>query len=297
MRKDRHSAIDPWSPARRWIHQRWVRNFRGQKVNGLSSREWRRLRGAKVAYIAQEPIVSLDPTLTVGRQLSEVIRLHDDQVSKRAAANSRASDLLARCGISRPREVAELYPHQISGGMAQRVAIARALAGNPALLIADEPTTALDVTIQAEILDLLNVLLEESGMSILFVTHDWGVVADICSKAVVMYAGQVVEVGPVGDVLRSPRHPYTRALLRANPHLVSPDERLKAIEGSVPRPGQWPGGCRFASRCDIATARCSDGPIVIRRVSGSRVSRCLRFEELAKMQGDEGGGVHAGTLA
>jgi peptide/nickel transport system permease protein len=253
--------------------------FQGRELTSLSSREWLALRGSGISYIAQEPIVSLDPTFTVGSQLREVIRLHDRSVKGRAAVRRCSLELLSRCGITRPEEVAELYPHQISGGMAQRVSIARALAGNPALLIADEPTTALDVTIQAEILDLIFDLQAESQMAVLFVTHDWGVVADICTKAVVMYAGQVVETAAVEDLLKSPRHPYAAALLGANPHLVKPEERLHAIEGSVPSPGSWPIGCRFAPRCPLAAFECTQSPIDMYQTQPGHGARCIRIQE------------------
>ena len=253
--------------------------FQGRELTSLTSREWLALRGSGISYIAQEPIVSLDPTFTVGSQLREVIRLHDRSVKGRAAVRRCSLDLLARCGITRPEEVAELYPHQISGGMAQRVSIARALAGNPALLIADEPTTALDVTIQAEILDLIYDLQAESQMAVLFVTHDWGVVADICTRAVVMYAGQVVETAAVEDLLKSPQHPYAAALLGANPHLVKPEERLHAIEGSVPSPGSWPIGCRFAPRCPLATVECTQSPIDMYQTQPGHGARCIRIQE------------------
>jgi peptide/nickel transport system permease protein len=258
--------------------------FQGRRLDRLNAAEWRRLRGSGISYIAQEPIVSLDPSFTVGNQLIEMIRLHDPDARSRAAAAGAARDLLARCGISQPNEVAKLYPHQISGGMAQRVSIARALAGKPELLIADEPTTALDVTIQAEILDLLHDLQAETGMSVLFVTHDWGVVADICTRAVVMYAGQVVETSPVSDVLAAARHPYTDALLRANPHLAGPGERLQEIPGSVPPPGRWPAGCRFAARCELAADECRASPIPLLQLTESRATRCIRTTELAAVQ-------------
>jgi peptide/nickel transport system permease protein len=261
--------------------------FRGRRVDNLGAADWRKLRGSGISYIAQEPTVSLDPNFTVGNQLTEMIRLHNPNSPRKAAVAATALDLLARCRIADPKEVFGLYPHQISGGMAQRVAMARALAGNPALLIADEPTTALDVTIQAEILDLLHDLQAESGMSVLFVTHDWGVVADICSKAVVMYAGQVVEVAPVTDVVAAALHPYTDALLRANPHLAAPGDRLQEIPGGVPPPGRRPAGCRFAPRCGLAADQCTARPVPLKQLTGLRATRCIRTNELAALQHTE----------
>ena len=255
--------------------------FRGRDLANLTNREWLALRGAGISYIAQEPIVSLDPTFTVGSQLREVIRLHDASADGRDAVKRRSIELLLQCGIRRPEEVVDLYPHQISGGMAQRVSIARALAGNPSLLIADEPTTALDVTIQAEILDLIQELQTQTEMAVLFVTHDWGVVADICTKAVVMYAGQVVETADVEDLLSGPRHPYAAALLQANPHRAQRGERLQAIEGSVPPIGQWPVGCRFAERCALVTDECRRAPVEIKEARPNHGARCIRTDELA----------------
>ena len=171
------------------------------------------------------------------------------------------------------------YPHQVSGGMAQRIAIAMALGGDPDLLMADEPTTALDVTVQAEILDLLRRLSAERGLSVILVTHDWGVVADLCDRAVVMYAGQVVESGPTADLISRPRHPYTHALLVSNPARVDGDtRRLPVIGGTVPRPGEWLDGCRFATRCAFATAACGAAPIEIEDTGDRRTVRCLSPE-------------------
>ena len=264
--------------------------FQGQELRGLSSREWLALRGSGISYIAQEPIVSLDPTFTVGSQLREVVRIHDRTVKGRKAIQQRSLELLVQCGIERPKDVAKLYPHQISGGMAQRVSIARALAGSPALLIADEPTTALDVTIQAEILDLIQDLQIQNQMAVLFVTHDWGVVADLCARAVVMYAGQVVETAAVEQLLEKPSHPYTAALLRANPHLAKRGERLRAIDGIVPPPGSWPVGCRFAARCVLATVDCERGPISMHETEHDHSARCIHTEELKIVRKSISGG-------
>jgi peptide/nickel transport system permease protein len=181
--------------------------------------------------------------------------------------------------------VARLYPYELSGGMAQRVSIARALAGQPRLLIADEPTTALDVTVQAEILGLLRSLQEETGMAILLVSHDWGVVAQLCERAIVMYAGQVVEQAPLVGLVRNPAHPYTKALLACRPDAADDDARLlPAIGGTVPEPEDWPTACRFAARCDYATDACGAGPVAIEVVRPGRESRCLRSAALVSGQ-------------
>jgi peptide/nickel transport system permease protein len=179
-----------------------------------------------------------------------------------------------------PQAVARRYPHELSGGMAQRVAIARALAGDPKLLIADEPTTALDVTVQAEILDLLRELQADREMAILLVTHDWGVVADLCDRAVVMYAGQVVERGDLTPILREPLHPYTQALLASSPEHSIGAETLPTIPGGVPKPGEWPSGCHFHPRCAYATSACRERPIQLERIDGQRETRCIHHDQL-----------------
>jgi peptide/nickel transport system permease protein len=181
-------------------------------------------------------------------------------------------------------DVADRYPHQISGGMAQRIAIAEALAGRPKLLIADEPTTALDVTVQADILDLLRSLQRETQMAVLLVTHDWGVVADVCSRAVVMYAGQVVERAGVDEMFRRPRHPYTLGLLDSSPHLAELGKPLPTIGGTVPAPRDWPIGCHFAARCPFATDNCTASPIAMEHLDGDRASRCIRISEVVKVR-------------
>jgi peptide/nickel transport system permease protein len=240
--------------------------------------ELRRIRGRTIGLVSQEPMVSLNPAFRVGWQLAHSVRIHHG-VSRREA-RARALDLLARVHLPSPEDVVRRYPHELSGGMAQRVAIARALAGEPKLLIADEPTTALDVTVQAEILELLRQLQRERGMAILLVTHDWGVVADVCQRAVVMYAGQVVERAAVADLFEQPLHPYTQALLAANPHHAPDADRLPTIPGLVPRPGQWPGGCHFHPRCSYALAACENGPIPLAAPVRGRETRCIRYREL-----------------
>jgi peptide/nickel transport system permease protein len=253
--------------------------FDGTELTGLSERELGRVRGSRIALVSQEPLSGLDPVFHVGSQLAEVVRRH--QRVGRAAAGARAVELLRTVQIPEPERVARMYPAELSGGMAQRVSIALALAGDPALLIADEPTTALDVTVQAEILALLRDLRERREMAIVFVTHDWGVLADICDRAVVMYAGEIVEEAAVEDLYRSPRHPYTQRLLAANPHRAPVAGVLPTIRGSVPSPAVWETGCRFRSRCDHAAAECAAGPIPLMPVRAGRRARCVRHEEVA----------------
>jgi len=237
--------------------------FAGRDLASLPEQELRALRGREIALISQEPMVALDPVFSIGYQLTQPIRrFRGDGRNRvgRAEARRIAAELLGRVGITDPRRVLRSYPHQLSGGMAQRVCIALALTGSPRLLIADEPTTALDVTVQAEILSLLRSLVETRGLSVLIVSHDLGVVADLCDDVAVMYAGQVVESGTVAEVLGQPVHPYTAALLAANPHVAEGlpvPGRLPSIPGTVPAPADWPSGCRFAGRCPLATEACA----------------------------------------
>jgi peptide/nickel transport system permease protein len=250
----------------------------GRDITHLKEREKRAFRGTEIALISQEPMVALDPSFTVGDQLAEIVRSR--RKVSRAAARKRAVELIEAVNIPDPTAVAKRYPHQISGGMAQRIAIAAAIAGDPKLLIADEPTTALDVTVQAEILDLLRSLQEKNGMAVLLVTHDWGVVADLCTRALVMYAGQIVESAEIDRMFGLPLHPYTKALLEASPHLAVEGEPLPAIPGSVPRPRDWPVGCHFAARCRFATDACSAAPIPLLEVAEDRITRCIHTDRL-----------------
>jgi peptide/nickel transport system permease protein len=254
--------------------------FSGRDLAGLQEKELRAIRGREIALISQEPMVALDPVFSIGYQLTQPIRRFRRAGRHRvgrAEARRIAAELLGQVGIVDAKRIMRSYPHQLSGGMAQRVCIALALTGSPGLLIADEPTTALDVTVQAEILSLLRSLVQARGLSVIIVSHDLGVVADLCDEVAVMYAGQVVESGTVADVLGRPTHPYTAALLGANPHVAEGlpvPERLPSIPGTVPAPADWPAGCRFAGRCALATEECAR-PVPATQAHGSGTVRCV----------------------
>jgi peptide/nickel transport system ATP-binding protein len=246
--------------------------FEGRDVLRLSSRDLRRVRGGRIGMIFQEPMSALDPVFTIGEQIAETLRTHRGM--GRAAAAERAVAVLDSVGIPLPRRRAESYPHQLSGGMRQRAMIAIALACEPALLIADEPTTALDVTVQAQIVDLLISLSDRMGTALLFITHDLGVIAEACTRVLTLYAGQVVEDAPAETLLTRPRHPYTSGLLRSLPRLSQRKARLPSIPGRVPPPTAMPPGCRFAPRCPHARDCCA-APQVL---TGG--ARCCRQAEL-----------------
>jgi len=233
--------------------------FQGRELVGLPDRELDTIRGELIGMVFQEPMSALNPVQTVGDQIGEGLRLHRGWSKK--AARRRAVELLDHVGIPDPGRRAGAYPHQLSGGMRQRVVIAMAIACEPQLLIADEPTTALDVTVQAQILELLDRIKDESGMAILHITHDLGVVAQVADHVAVAYGGRVVEEGPPGAVLSNPQHPYTEALLQSMPVLgMSKERRLRVIRGMVPGDSAWPEGCRFAPRCDYGHDRCTTYP-------------------------------------
>jgi peptide/nickel transport system permease protein len=235
----------------------------GVDTVGLSKHALSTIRGRVVGFVSQEPMVGLNPAFTVEWQLAELVRRH--RRMSRKDARKEVHRLLGEARLPDPARVARMYPRQLSGGMAQRVSIARALAGEPKLLIADEPTTALDVTVQAEIIDLLHDLQRERRMGLLLVTHDWGVVAEIADRVVVMYAGQIIEQAATRGVFGHPEHPYTSGLLAADPHhTLARGDVLPTIAGTVPRPGEWPEGCRFHPRCAFATAACTDDAIPLR---------------------------------
>ncbi len=249
--------------------------FDGQDLLTLPMPAMRAIRGARIAMIFQEPMTSLNPVFTVGAQITEAMRAHDRTASA-AALRARAIAALDRVRIPAPASRFEEYPHQLSGGMRQRVMIAMALACAPDLLIADEPTTALDVTVQAEILDLLRALQQETGMAIILITHDLGVVAEMADEVAVMYAGRVVERAPGPAIFDDPQHPYTLGLLGSIPRIEETRDRLLAIEGAVPAPFALPAGCRFHPRCVFAEPACAEQDPSLRTVSDAHQVACLR---------------------
>jgi oligopeptide/dipeptide ABC transporter ATP-binding protein len=257
--------------------------FEGRDILQMAPKALREIRGSEIAMIFQDPMASLNPAYTVGDQIVEAQRLHRS-VSK-SAARMRAAELLDLVGIPDAKTRLDEYPHMFSGGMRQRALIAMALANDPKLLIADEPTTALDVTVQAQIIELISRLREEFSMSVLFVTHDLGVVQDLCDRVAVMYAGQVVEQAPVADLFTAPQHPYTAALLRSRPTIGAEVARLPSIAGLVPTPTSMPEGCRFHDRCGFSTAACAAHPVPlvdlrIGRAGPEQAVRCIRHGEI-----------------
>jgi oligopeptide/dipeptide ABC transporter ATP-binding protein len=250
--------------------------FEGRDLMTLGDRDLRAIRGARIAMVFQEPMTALNPVFTVGDQIAEVVRIHG---GSRKEAWDKAVEMLNVVGIPSPADRAHDYPHQLSGGMRQRVVIAMALVMNPALVIADEPTTALDVTIQAQILELLRDLQNKFGTSILLITHDLGVVAETASRVIVMYGGEVVEEALVQTLFEQPHHPYTEGLLRAMPRLGETRDRLSTIPGTVPPPTAWPNGCRFRDRCPYAWVRCEKEHPPLHQIGTGHVSRCHLAEE------------------
>ena len=249
--------------------------FEGRELATLPENDMATIRGNEISMIFQEPMTSLNPVFTVGEQIAESVRLH--QGVDRKEADERAVEMMRLVGIPSAQKRVRDYPHQMSGGMRQRVMIAMALSCNPKLLIADEPTTALDVTVQAQILELMKDLREKLGMAILLITHDLGVVAEMVDQVAVMYGGKIVERGPVKEIFSSPQHPYTEALLMSIPLLgMRYTTPLKAIRGMVPSPLDWPLGCRFAPRCDYAFERCRELPPLFR--VGAQESACWLCE-------------------
>ncbi len=244
-----------------------------RELTTLSRRELEDVRGRDVGMIFQEPMTSLNPAFRVGEQIAEVVRRH--RGSSRTAATDRAVEMLDAVGIPGARQRARCYPHELSGGMRQRVMIAMALCCEPRLLIADEPTTALDVTVQAQVLDVVREMCRAFDTAVLFVTHDLGVVADLCDRVVVMYAGQVVEQAGVDPLFEAPEHPYTSALLESMPQVGARRGRLPVIPGSAPRPGSMPEGCRFTERCAESEQQCAQAPVTLTSTGDGRAARCI----------------------
>jgi len=253
--------------------------FRGQELLGLGERRMREIRGPGIGMIFQEPMTSLNPVFPIGDQLMETVRVHERVGT--VAQRERAIAMLTKVGIAEPERRLSDYPHQLSGGMRQRVMIAIALACNPKLLIADEPTTALDVTIQQQILELLLDLREELGMAIVIITHNMGVVAEMADRVIVMYAGRIVERAPVGELFERPVHPYTRGLLESIPALADDRDRLKTIPGTLPNPATLPPGCRFEPRCRWRITACAAAVPPLIPLREGHESACIRQHELA----------------
>ncbi len=251
--------------------------FDGADVCGLSNEALRKLRGGQVAYVFQEPMAALNPVFSIGFQIREVLRLHRPGIDREAELRR----LLKAVGLDDVARVAKSFPHELSGGMQQRAVIAMALAGKPRLLVADEPTTALDVTVQAQVLDVLLDVQRAEGMGMLFITHNLGLVAKVAQRVLVMYAGQIVEAGSTEAVLKTPRHPYTQALLKAVPRLRGGGERLDGISGVVPTASNFPKGCRFHPRCAFARERCGIEAPIWDADGGARGVRCHFWKEIA----------------
>ena len=249
--------------------------YHREELVGAPLRRLQHLRGNRIAYIFQNPMTSLNPLITVGEQIAETVRYH--QAVSRQAAMDRARELMEQVQIPNARERLTSYPHELSGGMRQRVGIAMALANEPDVIIADEPTTALDVTIQAQILKLLDELRRTHGVSLVFISHDFGVISELCHRVVVMYAGQVVESGTVDEIYRHPLHPYTRRLMACVPRIGERQRPLVPIPGLPPALDDLPTGCRFADRCDQVTEECRTAPIAL-RYQGYRSARCVLVE-------------------
>ena len=254
--------------------------FNGHEIEDMSEKEMRKIRGKEISIIFQDPMTSLNPVYTIGNQITEVIRLHTDKDKKQAYA--RAKELLELVGINEPEKRLKQYPHELSGGMRQRVMIAMALACQPQILIADEPTTALDVTIQAQILDLIRGLNEQMNTSVLFITHDLGVVSELCDTVIVMYTGRIVEKAPVRELFSDPKHPYAVGLMSAIPRITKDRPPLETIEGVVPNPTEQISGCSFWPRCPHATEQCKQGEPPVVQLSEERQVRCWLYADAAE---------------
>lgn len=250
--------------------------YKGEDITKWSERELHNFRGSKCSIIFQDPMTSLNPVFTVGNQLCEAILLHTDKNKKEA--KERAIEMLTLVGVNEPESRMKQYPHELSGGMRQRVMIAMALAQNPSLIIADEPTTALDVTIQAQIMELMKEMKEKTGVSIMLITHDMGVVAEMADKIMVMYAGMVIEYATAREIFKDPKHPYTKGLLASIPRKDKDIDRLYTIEGTVPSLTSMPKGCRFCDRCTCAMEKCRNEQPPMYQF-GERSVRCFLYED------------------
>ena len=248
----------------------------GQRIDNLAPEAMRRIRGKQIGAVFQDPLTSLNPLYTIGRQLTETVSTHLDLGER--AARARALELLSEVGIPAPERRIDSYPHEFSGGMRQRVVIALALAANPRLLIADEPTTALDVSIQAQIVALLKRLCREHGTAVMLVTHDMGVIAETADRVAVMYAGRIAEIGPVRDVIQAARHPYTEGLMGSIPTMAERRDRLVQIEGAMPRLTEIPPGCAFGPRCPKVFARCGRDRPDLMQTGGSSRAACWLYD-------------------
>ncbi|GAB6138236.1 ABC transporter ATP-binding protein [Halanaerobaculum tunisiense] len=252
--------------------------FKNEDLLDKSIAEIREIRGNQISMIFQEPMTSLNPVYTIGDQIAETLQLHQDITKEQAV--DKAVTMLEKVGIPSPEERVTEHPHQLSGGMRQRVMIAMALSCNPELLIADEPTTALDVTIQAQILELMQDLKDEFNTAIMLITHDLGVIAEVADKVAVMYGGRVVEQAEVKTLFKDPEHPYTKGLINSIPHIKGQDHRLEPIKGIVPDPFSFPQGCKFANRCDYVQDKCWEQEPQLETVQDDHVVRCWRWQEL-----------------
>lgn len=257
-------------------------NFAGKNLAELKQESMRKIRGNDISMIFQEPMTSLNPVFTIGDQISEAILLHKDVTRKEARQQSK--DMLEKVGISLPGQRLDEYPHQLSGGMRQRVMIAMALSCDPRLLIADEPTTALDVTIQAQILELMNDLKESFEMSIMMITHDLGVIAEVSDRVGVMYAGKIVEYADVKTLFADPMHPYTWGLMNSIPKLDRDSERLEAIPGIVPSPLDLPAGCKYNARCPLADDKCMNKEPNVQEIEAGHKVRCWHYKKIKELK-------------
>ncbi|MBQ0140157.1 MAG: ABC transporter ATP-binding protein [Kurthia sp.] len=259
--------------------------FEGRDLAKLHEKEMRKIRGNDIAMIFQEPMTSLNPLFTIGKQLNEAVLLHNKGWSKKQATE-RSIEMMKLVGLPRVEELIKEYPHQLSGGMRQRVMIAMALVCDPKVLIADEPTTALDVTIQAQILQLMKDLNTRLNTAVMLITHDLGVVAETCERVIVMYGGQIVEQGPVSEIFKNPQHPYTKGLIQSVPDMRHKKERLYSIPGNVPKPGSIKNGCRFAARCEFAFERCTQQNPPIYQINEQHTARCFLADDKERGAGE-----------